>query len=125
MGQETAPETKSRNPLFPEAGIAGSGHRSEDTDVTVLARDLRRSKRKAVLMRATLIGTDGVQTVRLKDITSDGAGICCEAPLSAGSDVIIRRDDLFIAARVVWAEGNSAGLEFYRPLTSEWLEAVA
>lgn len=93
--------------------------------MTVLARDLRRSKRKAVLMHATLIGTDGVQTVRLKDLTSDGAGISGEVPLSAGSDVVIRRGDLFIAARVVWAEGNSAGLEFYRPLTGDWLEPVA
>jgi hypothetical protein len=78
-----------------------------------------------VLLRATLIGTEGAQTVRLKDLTSDGAGISSEVPLSAGSDVIVRRGDLFIAARVVWANGTSAGLEFYRPLTGEWLEFVA
>jgi hypothetical protein len=96
-----------------------------EATLTVHARDLRRSKRKRVLIRATLISTEGAQTVRLKDLTSDGAGIACEVPLSSGSDVILRRGDLFIAARVVWAEGLTAGLEFYRPLTGEWLEIVA
>lgn len=76
-------------------------------------------------MRATLIATDGAQTVRLKDLTSDGAGIACQVPLRSGSDVILRKGDLFIAARVVWAEGLTAGLEFYRPLTGEWLDIVA
>lgn len=78
-----------------------------------------------MLIRATLIGTDGAQTVRLKDLTGEGAGIACERPIRAGSDVIIRRGDLFIAARVVWAEARNAGLEFYRPLTGEWLDLVA
>lgn len=76
-------------------------------------------------MRATLIAADGAQTVRLKDLTSEGAGIACQVPLRFGTDVILRRGDLFIAARVVWAEGMTAGLEFYRPLTSEWRELVA
>lgn len=78
-----------------------------------------------MLIRATLIGTDGVQKVRIKDLTSEGAGIACEVPLRPGSDVIVRCGDLFIAARVVWAEARTAGLEFYRPLTCEWLDFVA
>jgi hypothetical protein len=121
LGQLAATETKSGDRLFV----------SSFTEVTLtvhaldLKREARRSKRKAVLMRATLIGTDGAQTVRLRDLTSEGAGIACQAPLRSGSDVILRRGDLFIAARVVWAEGMTAGLEFYRPLTGEWLELVA
>ena len=85
--------------------------------MTVHTLDLRRSKRKRVLIRATLISTEGPQTVRVKDLTSEGAGICCDVPLKLGSDVILERFDLFVAARVVWAEGSNAGLEFYRPLT--------
>jgi hypothetical protein len=85
--------------------------------MTVHARDLRRSKRKAVLMRAILIGVDGVQQVRLKDLAREGAGIASQVPLATGSDVILKRGDLFIAARVVWANGMTAGIEFYRPLT--------
>ncbi len=85
--------------------------------MTVQTRDLRRSKRKRMLIRATLISMEGPQTVRVKDLTSEGAGICCDAPLTVGSDVILERSDLFVAARVVWVDGASAGLEFYRPLT--------
>jgi hypothetical protein len=87
-----------------------------EATLTVQTRDLRRSSRTRVLMRAALISIDGVQDVRVKDLTSDGAGICCQVPLECGIDVILKRGDLFIAARVVWAEGTSAGLEFYQPL---------
>lgn len=117
-----------RKPIAPRGFFQLLG-RCSATEATLTVhtqvRDLRRSKRKAVLLRATLIGTEGAQTIRLKDLTADGAGISCQVPVSAGSDVIIRRADLFIAARVVWAEGTSAGLEFYRPLTGEWLELLA
>jgi len=85
--------------------------------VTVQTGDLRRSRRRRVLIRATLISMDGPQTVRVKDLTSEGAGICCDVPLTVGTDVILERCDLFVAARVVWADGASAGLEFYRPLS--------
>lgn len=88
-----------------------------------LKRDSRRSKRNSVLMRATLIGTDGAQTVRVKDLTSEGAGIACQVPVEVGSDVILRRGDLFIAARVVWADGMGAGLQFYRAVEPEELAA--
>jgi len=76
-----------------------------------------------VLLHATLIDTGGAQTVRLRDLTSEGAGIACQAPLRSGSDVILRRGDLFIAARVVWARGMTAGLEFYRPVDPQELAA--
>lgn len=88
-----------------------------------LKRDARRSRRRTVLMRATLIGTDGAQTVRLKDLTGEGAGIACQSPLQSGADVILRRGELFIAARVAWTDGLNAGLEFYRPVAMEELAA--
>ena len=65
-------------------------------------------------MRATLVTAEGVQSARVRDLTSGGAGIVCDCPPEAGSDVILKRGDLFVAARVVWADENSAGLEFYR-----------
>jgi hypothetical protein len=65
-------------------------------------------------MRATLVAADGVQSARVRDLTSSGAGIVCDSPPPAGADVILKRGDLFVAARVVWADENSAGLEFYR-----------
>jgi hypothetical protein len=98
---------------------------SDDTEATLTVHsDLRRSRRKHVILRATLIGADGAQTVRLKDLTSDGAGLACQVPLSVGSDVVLRRGDLFIAARVAWADGTAAGLGFYRPVAPEDLAAA-
>ena len=76
--------------------------------------DLRRANRRRVLMRATLVTADGVQSARVRDLTSSGAGIVCDQPPERGADVILKRGDLFVAARVVWSDATSAGLEFYR-----------
>ena len=76
--------------------------------------DLRRANRRRVLMRATLVTAEGVQSARVRDLTSSGAGIVCDRPPERGSDVILKRGDLFVAARVVWSDATSAGLEFYR-----------
>jgi hypothetical protein len=92
-----------------------------EAELTVETRDLRRSKRRRVLMRATIISVDGAQSARVRDLTESGAGIVCNTPLKRGTDVIFNRGDLLIAARVAWSEGNEAGLEFYRPLPFEQL----
>jgi hypothetical protein len=75
-------------------------------------------------MTATLISADCVQRARIRDLTSTGAGILCDTPIERGADVILKRGDLFIAARVAWANGQGAGLEFYRslPTTELFLE---
>ena len=65
-------------------------------------------------MRATLVTADGVQSARVRNLTGCGAGIVCERPPEAGTDVILKRGDLIIAARVAWSDATSAGLEFYR-----------
>lgn len=76
-----------------------------------------------MLLRATIISIDGAQSVRVRDLTDTGAGVLCDTPLASGTDVIFRRGDLLVAARVVWTEGKEAGLEFYRPLPFEGLTA--
>lgn len=102
----------------------------EDTEAELtvhaleLKRDTRRTERKRVILRATLIGADGAQTVRVKDLTSDGAGLACQAAVEPGTDVVLRRGDLFIAARVAWTDGMAAGLEFYRPVEPRELAAA-
>lgn len=65
-------------------------------------------------MTATLVSVDCVQKARIRDLNSSGAGILCETPLKLATDVVLKRGDLFIAARVAWVDGKSAGLEFYR-----------
>lgn len=76
-------------------------------------------------MTATLISTDCVQKARIRDLTTNGAQIACDTPVNRGSDVVLKRGDLFIAARVAWAQGTSAGLEFYRPVDLDELMGAA
>ena len=78
-----------------------------------------------MLITATLISTDCAQKARIRDLTTSGAQVACETPLKPGSDVILKRGDLFIAARVAWAAGSSAGLEFYRAVDLDELAATA
>jgi len=133
LGQPVAGETKLRRRLFfpgrdrrnEQDARSGQPLLAREAILTVQVRDLRRSSRKRVLIGATLIGMDGVQQVRLKDLTSEGAGIACQVPLAGGTDVVLKRGDLFIAARVVWTEGTTAGLEFYRPVMPEDLAAIS
>jgi hypothetical protein len=91
------------------------------TDVTVQHRDLRQSKRRRVLMRATIITVDGAQSARVRELTDTGAVIVSNSPLAEGSDIIFNRGNLLVAARVVCAYGTEAGLEFYRPVPIEEL----
>lgn len=76
-------------------------------------------------MTATLITADCVQKARIRDLTTEGAGIICESPIKRGSDVVLKRGTLFIAARVAWTEGVSAGLQFYRAVDLDELAATA
>ena len=76
-------------------------------------------------MTATLISTECAQKARIRDLTTCGAQVVCDAPVTSGSDVVLKRGDLFIAARVAWAEGCSAGLEFYRSVDLTELAGIA
>ena len=72
-------------------------------------------------MRATIITVEGAQSARVRDLTDAGAGIVSDSPVVEGTDVIFNRGNLLVAARVVWASGTEAGLEFYRPVPLEEL----
>jgi len=84
--------------------------------MTIANSDLRRAPRRRVLMEATIISAEGTQRARINDLTRAGARISCRRLLQKDADVIFSRDRLFVAARVAWTAGASAGLEFYREL---------
>lgn len=72
--------------------------------------------RQRVIMAATLFTPDGVQRVRIRDLSPSGAKLVSELPLSGATDAIFKRGSLFAAARIVWTNGCETGLKFYRPL---------
>jgi hypothetical protein len=80
--------------------------------------DNRDFVRKRVLMHATILSADGVQSVSIKDLTTSGVRISCEQRLEEGQDVVFRRGELFVAGRVAWAANGEAGVQFYRELGS-------
>ena len=83
--------------------------------------ELRDSARKHVLMQATIITVDGPQRVHVRDLTPRGARISCEYRLKQDWDLVFKRGDLFLAARVVWTRKETAGLQFYRQVNPEML----
>jgi hypothetical protein len=82
--------------------------------IPVAPEDLRQGARKRVLMNATIIGPEGRHQARVVDLTVSGVQILCNHRLEKDWDVIFKRGDMFVAARVAWATRTGAGLEFYR-----------
>ena len=80
--------------------------------------------RTRVLMFAKLLAPDGVQTVRVCDISPSGARVAAKMDLSNGGDVIFKRGGLFAAARITWTEGKQTGLKFYRKLSADELASI-
>jgi hypothetical protein len=76
----------------------------------------RDAGRTRVLLTAIVVARDGATLVRVRDISPAGARVDCDVRLPANSDVIFRRGELFVAARVAWSDQKSAGLRFYRKI---------
>ena len=76
----------------------------------------RRTSRKRVLMTATIISQDGIQQARIRDWSTSGVQISCGHPPTTDTDVIFKRGQVFVAARVAWMCKGDAGLEFYRQI---------
>jgi hypothetical protein len=79
----------------------------------------RSARRRRVLVGATIIGASGSFQVRIRDLSNSGANLCADARLPAGADVIFKRGDLFAAAKVAWSDATTAGIKFYRKLSTE------
>lgn len=87
--------------------------------------DDRAIPRTRVLLTGMLMTPDGAVRVRVHDISSCGAQIWAEQPISAGCDALFKRGKLFAAAKIIWSEERRAGLSFYRQLTREEFELNA
>lgn len=81
-------------------------------------------RRTRVLMTATLLTPDGAQKVRVRDLSSRGARVLIEQPISDGSDALFKRGQVFAAASIVWSSRVEAGISFYRQLSSIELESA-
>lgn len=79
----------------------------------------RRSRRSPVLLAASVEVDGVVVSVKLRNLSEEGALIEGEKLPPEGSVTFFERNDLRLKSRVVWVEGLYAGVAFARPLKSE------
>src|SRR5688500_13862539 len=78
--------------------------------------DRRRHRRIQVLLAVEVQGDDIPQVARLIELSSTGARLLTSRPLLADQQVILKRAGVERQARVAWARGTAAGVEFATPL---------
>ena len=79
----------------------------------------RRSRRKPVLLSAS-VDVDGIPVaVKLRNLSEEGALIEGERLPAEGSATYFQRDELRLSGTVVWVQGPFAGLAFTRKLESD------
>jgi hypothetical protein len=79
----------------------------------------RRSRRSPVLLAATIHVAGEPVTVKLRNLSERGALIEGDRLPLEGSTTFFQRNDLRLRSRIVWVEGNYAGVAFDEPLDPE------
>lgn len=79
----------------------------------------RKSRRAPVLLAASIDVAGVPQTVKLRNLSEDGALIEGERLPLEGTTTFFQRNDLRLKSRVVWVEGRYAGVAFARTLKPE------
>ncbi|MEO5773400.1 MAG: PilZ domain-containing protein [Sphingomicrobium sp.] len=75
-----------------------------------------RSPRANVLLAATIEVSGASIAVKLRNLSEQGALIQGERLPVEGSEVLFRRNDLSVAGRIAWVDGQYAGVAFAAPL---------
>ena len=79
----------------------------------------RRSRRSSVLMSATLETRGESLTVKLRNLSAEGALVEGRDLPVEGTEVVFRRNDLAERGTIVWVNGIHAGVAFKIPLQAE------
>jgi hypothetical protein len=78
-----------------------------------------RAKRSNVLLAASIEQSGHTFSVKLRNLSSEGALIEGEELPIEGSSVLFRRNDLSVTSRVAWVHGRHAGVAFSAPLDAQ------
>ncbi len=70
-------------------------------------------------MTATLEVAGRALSVKLRNLSSDGAQVECESPPPEGTQLLFRKADLAISGSVIWTKSKQAGIHFDQPLDPE------
>lgn len=81
----------------------------------------RKARRANVLMAASVESDAGTASVKLRNLSREGALVEGADLPSAGAAVLFRKGDLARRGVVAWIEGKRAGVHFDQPLEPETL----
>lgn len=79
----------------------------------------RRSRRSQVLLTATIEHSGARQSVKLRNLSAEGALVESDKLPIEGTPVQFRRNELSCEGRVVWVNGRYAGIAFNEALNPE------
>lgn len=79
----------------------------------------RRSRRSPVLLAASIEVGGAFVPVKLRNLSEVGALIEGERLPAEGSVTVFERKEMHLPSRVVWVQGNYAGIAFDTPLDRE------
>lgn len=79
----------------------------------------RKSRRSNVLLAATLEVGGDILSVKLRNLSSEGALVQAARLPAVGDDVRFCRNELSVPSRVAWVDGEHAGIAFAQPLKPE------
>lgn len=79
----------------------------------------RRSRRSPVLLTATIYVAGLPVTVKLRNLSEEGALVEGKRLPPEGSETIFKRNNTRRKGQVVWVQGNYAGVAFDTPLKRE------
>lgn len=81
----------------------------------------RAEPRVRLRLVATILAFDGDQTVRLHDMSSQGANVEADRPPAVGSDVVFQWRNVEVVAQVVWVDGPRCGLKFHEAIPIDYV----
>ena len=76
----------------------------------------RKSRRSQVLLTATLEHGGATQSVKLRNLSSEGALVESDKLPIEGTSVVFCRNELCVSGRVVWVNDHYAGIAFTEKL---------
>lgn len=72
-----------------------------------------------MLMTANVQSASGELTVKLRNLSEDGALVEADTLPADGSAVVFQRGELVVVGRIVWIRGKRAGIAFDEKLSPE------
>jgi hypothetical protein len=76
----------------------------------------RRSRRSHLLMAATLEVSGRAISVKLRNLSSEGAQVEGDQLPVEGTELLFRKGELAVAGSIIWTKGKHAGIRFVQKL---------